>query len=120
MNVKVTQLCPFLCNHRLYPTRLLSPWNSPGKNTGVGSLSPLQVIFQTQGSNVGLPYGRQILYHLSHQGHSFISGMRIKTEETNTKYSPLKIHNLQLRVELEFLLQKRVECSPVRFLFTLN
>ena len=28
-----------------------SPWNSPGKNTGVGSLSLLQGIFPTQGSN---------------------------------------------------------------------
>ena len=28
-----------------------SPWNSPGQNTGVGSLSPLQGIFPTQGSN---------------------------------------------------------------------
>ena len=25
--------------HRLYPVRLLYPWNSPGKNTGVGCLS---------------------------------------------------------------------------------
>ena len=83
MNVKVAQLCPFLCNHELCPTSLLSPWNSPGKNTGVGSLSPLQVIFQTQGSNVGLTHCRQILYHLSHQGHSCISGIRVNTEETN-------------------------------------
>ena len=28
-----------------------SPWNSPGKNTGVGSHSLLQGIFLTQGSN---------------------------------------------------------------------
>ena len=25
-------------------------------------------IFPTQGSNLGLPHGRQTLYHLSHQG----------------------------------------------------
>ena len=29
----------------------LSPWNSPGQNTGVGRLSILQGIFPTQGSN---------------------------------------------------------------------
>ena len=29
-----------------------SPWNSPGRNTGVGSLSLLQGIFLTQGSNL--------------------------------------------------------------------
>ena len=34
---------------------------SPGPNTGVGSLSLLQGIFQTQGSNPGLPHCRQIL-----------------------------------------------------------
>ena len=45
-----------------------SPWNSPGQNTGVGSLSPLQGIFLTQGSNPGLPYCRCILYQLSHKG----------------------------------------------------
>ena len=52
--------------HGLQPTRLLCPWNSPGKNTGVGSHSLLQGIFPTQGSNPGLLHGRQILYPLSH------------------------------------------------------
>ena len=46
---------------------LYSPWNSPGQNTGVGSLSLLQGIFPTQGSNPGLPHCRQILYQLSHR-----------------------------------------------------
>ena len=35
--------------HGLQPARLLCPWNSPGKNTGVGSCSLLQGIFLTQG-----------------------------------------------------------------------
>ena len=34
----------------LRPHGLYSPWNSPGQNTGVGSLSLLQGIFPTQGS----------------------------------------------------------------------
>ena len=38
------------------------------KNTGVGSLSLLQGIFPTQGSNPGLLHCRQILCQLSHQG----------------------------------------------------
>ena len=54
--------------HGLYPTRLLCPWNFPGKNTGMGSHFPLQGIFPTQGSNPGLLHCRQILYCLSHQG----------------------------------------------------
>ena len=49
------------------PPRLLCPWNSPGKNTGVGSYSLLQGIFLTQGLNPSLPHCRQILYCLSHQ-----------------------------------------------------
>ena len=50
----------------LRPHRLYSPWDSPGQNTGVDSLSLLQGTFPTQGSNPGLPHCRQILYQLSH------------------------------------------------------
>ena len=52
----------------LWPHGLYSPWNSPGQNTGVGSLSLLKGIFPTQVSNPGLPHCRQILYQLSHKG----------------------------------------------------
>ena len=45
-----------------------SPWNSPGQNTGVGSLSLLQGIFPTQESNPGLEHCRGILYQVSHKG----------------------------------------------------
>ena len=38
----------------LQPTRLLCPWDSPGKNPGVRCHALLQGIFQTQGSNPGL------------------------------------------------------------------
>ena len=54
--------------HGLQPSRLLCPWNSPGKNTGVGCPSLLQGIFLTQGLNPGLLHCRQILYCLSYQG----------------------------------------------------
>ena len=53
--------------HGLWPTRLLWPWNSPGKNTRVGSHSLLQRFFPTQGLNPGILNCRKILYHLSHQ-----------------------------------------------------
>ena len=52
----------------LKPQGLYSPRNSPGQNTGVGSLSLLQGISPTQGSNPGLPHCRQILYQLNHKG----------------------------------------------------
>ena len=48
--------------------RLYSRWNSPGQNTGMGSLSLFQGILPTQGPNPGLLHCRQILYHLSQQG----------------------------------------------------
>ena len=37
--------------HELQPATLLCPWDSPGKNTGVGCQALLQGIFPTQGSN---------------------------------------------------------------------
>ena len=37
--------------HGLQPARLLCPWDSPGKNTGVGCCTLPQGIFLTQGSN---------------------------------------------------------------------
>ena len=52
----------------LRPHGIYSPWNFPGQNTGVGSLSLLQGIFPTQGSNPGLPHCGRILYQLSHKG----------------------------------------------------
>ena len=52
----------------LRPQGLYRPWNFLGQNTGVGSLSLLQGIFPTQGSNPGLLHCRQILYQLSHKG----------------------------------------------------
>ena len=57
----------------LRPHGLNSPWNSPGQNTGVGSLSLLQGIFPTQGLNPGLPHCRCILYQLSHKGSPFLN-----------------------------------------------
>ena len=50
------------------PCGLYSLWNSPGHNTGVGSLSLLQGIFSTQGSNPGLLHCKWIFYQLSHKG----------------------------------------------------
>ena len=63
MKVKVAQFCPTLCSVWLY-----SPWNSPGQNTRMGSLSLLQGIFPTQGLNPGLLHCRQILYQVSCKG----------------------------------------------------
>ena len=60
--------CRLVVSDSLRPHGLYGPWNSPGQKTGVGSLSLLQGIFPTQGSNPGLLHCRQIVYHLSPQG----------------------------------------------------
>ena len=57
----------FLQPHELLPSRLLCPWDSPGKNTGVGCHALLQGIFPTRGLSLDLQHCRQILYHLSNR-----------------------------------------------------
>ena len=48
----------------LKPTRLLSPWNSPGKNTGVGCHALLEGVFSTQDINV-VSRTKQVLVNCS-------------------------------------------------------
>ena len=57
-----------IVSNSLQPHGLYSLWNSPGQNTGVGSLSLLQGIFPTQGLNPDLFHCKWILYQLSHKG----------------------------------------------------
>ena len=64
----VLQFSCSVMSDSLWPRGLYSPWNFPGHNVGVGSLSLLHRIFPTQGLNPGLPHCRQILYQLSHKG----------------------------------------------------
>ena len=87
-------VCVYVCSvmadslqpHGLQPTRLLCPWDFPGKDTGVGCHFLLQGIFPTQGLNPGLLHYRQILLltelqgkptsdnprqHIKKQGHHF-------------------------------------------------
>ena len=62
---EISESCSVMSDYGLY-----RPRNSPGQNTGVGSLSLLQGIFPTQGWNPGLPHCWQILYQLSHKESS--------------------------------------------------
>ena len=59
------QPCPILCDPtNCSPPGSLWPWDSPGKNTGVGCHGLLQGIFLTLGSNLCVScIGRQILYY---------------------------------------------------------
>ena len=69
----VTQSCLTLCDPMDCSLPVLCPWNSPGKNTGVGCHLPLEGIFPTQGLNQSLlclRHCRWILYPLGH----YVSG----------------------------------------------
>ena len=60
---EVALMCPTLCDPG--PTRFFHPWDSPGKNTGVGCHFLRKGTFLTQGSNprfLHLQQCRQILY----------------------------------------------------------
>ena len=117
----------------LQPHGLYSPWNSPGQNTGLGSLSLLQGIFPTQGSNPGLLHCGLIIYQLSHQGsprilewvaYAFSSGSSCPRNQTgvsciaggfftNKLSGKLKqmmvCQNLLLQISLAFLCCKQEE-----------
>ena len=54
--------------HELYPARLLSSWDFPGKNTGMGCHFLLQGIFLTQGLNPCILDSKTDSVLLSHQG----------------------------------------------------
>ena len=57
----------------------------------MGSLSLLQEIFPTQGSNPGLPHCRQILYQLSHKGSP-------RTLEWVAYHSPADLPNSEIEL----------------------
>ena len=95
-NESPSVMSDFLRSHGLY-----SPWNSLGRNSGVGSLSLLQGIFLTQGSNPSLSHCRCILYQLSHKGsprilewvaYSFSSGSSRLRNQTGIEIS---VHTLR-------------------------
>ena len=77
---------------------LYSPWTSPGQNTRMGSLSLLQGIFPTQGSNPSLPHCRQILYQLRHI-HAFYSLLDCKLLYHSRDVFVLTFYYIKLNME---------------------
>ena len=67
VNWMVTRFFFVFATHRLQPARLLCPGNSPGKNTGVGSI-PFSRGSSRLRDQTSLLHCRQIIYHLSYQG----------------------------------------------------
>ena len=76
--------------HGLYLARLLSPWNFPGKNTGLGCHFLLQEIFPTQGSNPHL----LCLLHWQMDSLPLVpSGNRLSYVYTVEYYTAVKIND---------------------------
>ena len=97
------------------PTKLLCPWNSPGKNTGVGSHSFLQGIFPIQGLNPGLLHCGQTLYSLKHQRSLFFKGIG--------KLGSIVIiidYSLQLVLIISLLSFSLHDCSRFLYYLTLS
>ena len=97
MKVEVTQSCLTLCE------LTYSSWNSPGQNTGVGSLSLFQQIFPTQGLDPGLLHCRWILYQLSYRGSP--------TFNSNSSLIPIVF----LSILSDFLPRQSVICKQRQF-----
>ena len=95
----------------LQPHGLYSPWNSPGQNTVVGSLSLLQGIFPTQWLNPSLPHCRQILYQLSHKGSPRIMPAiwRVK-EELSINWLLILVNKSVYGVRISFEMFKYFTC----------
>ena len=74
----------------MQPHGLYSPWNSPGQNTGMRSVSLFQGIFPNQGLNPGLPHCRQTLYQPSHNPSSILKSRDITL--------PTKVHLVKAMV----------------------
>ena len=89
-------------SNSLRPHGLYSPWNSLDQNIGVHSLSLVQGIFPTQGSNPGLSHCRWILYQLSHKGSPkywsgwpFLSPRDLSDPGIELRSSALQVDSLQ-------------------------
>ena len=102
----VSLSCLTVCEPGLQPSRLLCPWDSPGKTTGMGCHFPLQGILLTQGLNPGLLHCRQILFSQSHQG-SINSLMAIPLTQLSMPHTPQSSLYLISFAEPQFFLSQK-------------
>ena len=95
----------------LRPHGLYSPRNSPGQNTGVGSLSLLQGIFPTQGSNPGLLNCGWILYELIHKGSC--TKEKVFLNKTQMRQINRKMIGLNLTISISIINVKSLN-TPIK------
>ena len=86
-----------LGSHGLWPTRLLRPWDFPGKSTEVGCHFLLQGIFPTQGLNPGLPHLQVDALPSKPPGKSeyIMWNARLDEAHAGSKIAGRKINNLR-------------------------
>ena len=77
-------------------TRLLCPWDSPGKETGVGGHALLWGIFPTQGWNPRLLHWQVGSFLVSHQGSPLWKHAEIKRNKVWIHWTP-KVMRLRER-----------------------
>ena len=110
-SIGCSRMSDSLWTHGLEPARLLCPWDSPGKNTGVRSHSLPQGIFSTQGLNLGLLHCGQILYCLSHWGSPGKGMLYTKNfQERNQRF--LKVLGILESVAYKVLFSNREIWGP--------
>ena len=101
----VSKSCPTLSQpHGLQPSRLLCPWDFPGKNTAVGCHFLFQGIFLTQRSNRHLLHGWRILYYWAMIDFSSVQSLsRVRlfvTPWITARQASLSITNSQSSLKL--------------------
>ena len=96
-DAKSLQLCPTLHDpHRQQPTRLPCPWDSPGKNTGVGWLFFLQCIKVKSTSHVQLfttPWiaAYQAPSSVGFSGQEYWSGLPLPSPKENHRHRQINV-----------------------------
>ena len=98
---------PSVVSNYLWPHGLYSPWNSPGRNTGLGSLSLLHEMVPTQGSNPDVLHCTWILYQLSHKGSPRILEWVAYPFSSRYKRYRLKVQSSAQVLELIMILFKK-------------
>ena len=101
----------------------MTPWaiytscNSPGQNTGMGSLSLLQGIFPTQVSNRGLLHCRKILYQLSYQGslsaEHIMWNVRLNEAQAVINIAGKNINNLRYADDITLMAESEEELKSL-------
>ena len=104
-----------LGSHGLWPTRLLRPWDFPGKSTEVGCHFLLQGIFPTQGLNPGLPHLQVDALPSKPPGKSeyIMWNARLDEAQAEIKIARRKINNLRYADDTTLMTESKKELKSL-------